>query len=256
MSTSALDAQRTDEMHEYPGSAYMSVASIVTQHVIAERDGDSAPQALTLAATSNVVVEAVDAVKVTGLNRAVLDVAAVTYDADGVRAEETVLSMSAAPADAAVTIAAGSNMGISLVSTDAAKTAALSGVGLSTDGRYQLIATESNQPLRVLGAGACVDHLVAAKGVYSRDMNLIETHIGASNAGDVLETGYTFRMNADDQLELVRYSRVMDVSGVQTEDVFQRIARFGPPGLNPEGAQSDVPALDAFAQLAAFGLTN
>lgn len=235
---SVLDETRAAvETYDYPApSAYVTVAAAVTKRVNAERDAEGHAKDLLLGATSNVLVEAVEAVRIVGRDRGTLELVGVTYDG-AARTDETVLTVDGlATGPAALT--AGADKGLRFVSTDAGRTAAISGLSLSNDGLRQVIATESNQPLKLLSKGLCADNIVAVGDVFGGDMSLFAPHTERSNVGDVVEAGFNFHINDLLQLELVRYSKVLASSGFTNK--FQRVARFGPPHAGALTAQSDI----------------
>lgn len=200
----------------YSDEAYSVVTTVSARHVVAYRDELGIAQNLSIGASSNAIFEAVDAISthvrdsgLVKLHNAVEEYVRFYFDSN---------------VDAAIVEAPGEKY-ISLISTDALKTADISEMTMCNDGDYQYMSTTGTKGFLVEGPGAQLQSLVAKQHVFGKDLIMFKRYDQASNMGDIAECGYSFRMNPDLQLELVKFSKVIVNSGYKT--VLKKSAIFG-----------------------------
>ena len=88
-----------------------------------------------------------------------------------------------------------------------------------------------------------MSNIVASDHVFAKDFNLIKTNQGASNVGDIAGSGYSFRMNDKNHLELIKYTKFLEEG--RSRDVYVKVATFGNANISRD-YMGDVQDYDAF----------
>jgi hypothetical protein len=244
----------------YDLTSYQTLTNVVARTIAAHRDTTGAAQDLVVGATSNVKVEAVSSVsthvKDTGLVKFFATTTTTSSGGVVTRQDEEFLrvarsgSTSNNTTSATTQITSGSNMSLTLLSQDAQRTARLSGVTMSNNGVYQYITAD--KPFKFDAVGTSMSNLVASDHVFGSDFNLVKTYQGASNAGDLAKAGYSFRINADNHLELIRYCNFLESGG--SREVYVKVATFGKANIARDsvGDVADYDAYDTYGAISNF----
>ena len=231
----------------YQLDSYQTLTNVIAKNVTAYKNDLGAAQDLVIGASSNVHVEAVTSVsshvKDTGLFKFFA-----TTTSNNQRVDEEIFRI--AKGSSATLLTAGSNMGLTLVSRDNMNTAKLSGVTMCNNGVYQYITAD--KPLKFDAVGTAMSNLVASDHVFGSDFNLVKTYQSASNPGDLVKAGYSFRMNDDNHLELLRYSNFLESGG--SRDVYVKVATFGRANIvrDSVGDIEDYDAYDTYSNISKF----
>ena len=138
---------------------------------------------------------------------------------------------------------------ITLTSQDANKTVTMSGMTLCNDNTYQYISTSASRGFFIDGGATQTRNVYADGQIFCKHYVLWKTFDTASNAGDTTEVGYTFRLNSNDQLELIKYGKVLLADG-SSKSILRRIAVMGAGGItSTTSTDSSVSTYDPITNL-------
>lgn len=128
-----------------------------------------------------------------------------------------------------VEIQAGCNMGVKLSSS---VTVGVSGMTACNDSKRQVMSSCNVATKGFLfngGGGVVMSNLVTQDAVYSENIALVYQNPEATRWGEVMEGGYTLRINDNNDLEIVKYAKLVDSNQLGYKNVLQRVALFDPP---------------------------
>lgn len=252
MATSVLENPTTMSTFYTDSNLYHVITNVIARTITAYETDTGAELDLVLGASSNLKVEAVS-----GINMYVKDTGAgvnlfATTVAGGVRTDELVWSMTGSNSNTYIT-AQGTNQLI-IAGSDPLKTVTAGGTTFTTASNTQYVSTPSS--MFVFNKGmqvpelAPLSNLIATDGVFGEDISLWQ-RTGRSNVGDVSEIGYAFRLNSNQQMEVLQYGKVIMPQGQAAKTVMQRVGVFSSVAAFNSNMSSDptIGSFDPFAVL-------
>jgi len=234
----------------YVDDSYTQFNYVIAKSLVAYAD-ETGVKDLILGASSNVAIEAMQKISTYVQDTGDVRFYATTMS-NNVRVDREILSLT--NLSNVTTVSAGSSNSVEMVSTDSNKTFGFSVTTATESNQMQVFATTASNAFYFNGSLTTATlkptNLVAQRHVFGKDMNMFYVNSNATNPGDVAETGYSFRMNSNMQLELVRYAKIV-MPGGSNKVVHQRNGIFGIPALN-SNTVNDVSDYAAFEDLASL----
>ena len=216
-----------------PYDTVSTMANVVTTNIAAFQNSDGVVQSLTVGASSNIVAQAVNNIF---LEHGLANTMTLSTTNGSTVAEYMTVGMS----NSRVTIKDLNYAGLTMDTRDTyigdahfvqdASSLTLSmpslSVGLIVDPAVAMqstlavaLDTSLNQNLFVTGDTGMGGRLVTYGGIYTPDVAIFK----ASTIGGAAQVGYTWKINANDQLELIKYS----FFGSASDAVAKKVAVFG-----------------------------
>lgn len=244
----------------YPDETMLSTMSaMATQSVVALKDSQGVAADLTLGATSNLQLEAVDTVNIfTGDGK--MSLYKTVVDSSNLRTDTLILNVSE-PTEGVARIQAGDSNIISLVPADAAKTTQVGDLTVSDDVQAEEIVlttgamsngvrlegalkVEGYQTVRdslTVGANAWIGgHSFVNGNSYSKNYNLWKNSNDGLVTAAASKVGYSLIINDRDQLEIVKYGEFSN------QEVYKKVAVFGTQSLSSnDGNEGTYMSFDA-----------
>jgi hypothetical protein len=227
----------------YPDPSIFNIFdNVITKSISAYDDENNNPQNLVVGATSNVKLEAVGAVQVYTRDDAQFEIYSSTMS-NGVRTDTPALSVTVDADGSNTVISTVENKGIILRSTDPLRSVAISGITMCNDKLHQIIsASDTYQGVSVTDnmtvKNVYTDKIITDDNVFAKDLNIWKKVDNASNVGDVSELGFSFRINDDNELEMVKFGKVL-LSDNTYKTIYKKVGMFGRFNFN-SNMESDV----------------
>lgn len=218
--------------------------SVVAKEIIAYDDDAQQPQSLTLGATSNLVLEAVNDVNVFLKGTGDFNVMTSTYEND-VRTDTKILNIT--DSNNTTIVNAPSSRSIKLAPTDAAKTVQAGSLTVSDGNNYTYIDTTQDNGVylkdQVLfdsnvvfsanttigGSLAVGGSLLSYGGLYGKNMNVWKDIPGTDSltGNSIDRVGYALNIGSNNQLEFIKMFRYNDAADDANKTVrTRRVAVF------------------------------
>jgi hypothetical protein len=197
------------------------IPNIVTNNVTAYKDNSGNATTLTLGASGNLLIETVQDIRsYMGVSNAYRLYTA-SYDANtSTRTNKEILNVTQGAFDNTL-FSAPSNITISPVNS-ANSTITLGNLIFSESGNQQVLSTNLNnfllqEGLAVAGDVSIANNVYVTGNIFGANVNVWSDRINKAYN----RIGFGFRINSNDQLELVKYAKFAN------KDVLKRIAVFG-----------------------------
>lgn len=207
-------------------------ADIVATHVAAYSDGSQTPQSLTLGATSNVNVESVQDINMfMGLDNAYRLFTSTYSTQTQARTDTEFLTVQRSSGNTTL-ITTPSNLSFQPEDLQNS-TIALGSLKVSLASSNQVFDTDAagfalSKSLQVSGGLSVSDNIVTSGSLFGKNMNIWEDKDSSqSNSAPYNRIGFGMRINAYDELEIVKYAKFADES-----TVLKKVAVFGVGALN------------------------
>lgn len=225
-----LSVLQNPPARSYADTSFVSeIPNLVVNNLVSYADAVVGPMDMKVGASSNVVVEAANNVRMFMGNSGTLNLFNTIYNsATGVRTDTEFLS--ARYASNTTTVRAPQHISLQ---SDSPVTSATYSVGTLVTRQVndkQLFDTSAPEgfwftdQVSVDGNMTCGNNIFALGGMYANNMNLWQTR----TTSNMEKVGYGFTINDRDQLELIKYTRFQSKSaGQPATDVTKRIAVFG-----------------------------
>ena len=233
-----------------PDENFSTVHTLSAKYISAYKDDYGNAQSLFIGATSNLMLEAVDKIATYVKDSGLVSLNATTLSNNN-RADVNFLNMYYNSNAHDTVLAAPGGKSISIVSTDSNLTASISGIVMCNDTTHQfLVPNASQKGFNLMGPGAQMSNLLVHNHIFGKDMMLWEKFPDASNVGQTKEAGYTFRLNSNLQLELIKYNKMITATG--TKSVYKRVGVFGNTGSMNSDSDSNLATYTVYDDVVAL----
>lgn len=261
--TSISVLENTTLQTVYPSLFEMTtLGTVAATSMTAFQDYDSIPQDFTLAASSNVRVEAVENVQVYFGNQKNFELYNTTYDAlNQLRTDEKIFGITA---EANQTVVLMGNNEAKFVAGDLNQTFFFNDFQIQDNNDFKTIQTDALNGIKFMdkvsfGSSLYMgDDLVVNGNAYTKgslvgkELALFkDKDMSTITENDPLRVGYALRINANDQLEVIKYTRFLN----GLPDAQKKVAVFGMNGLGFSDSNY-IPDLDVYSRLGGTSFTT